>query len=412
MKLVQLTVEQYEQYAQTHTLPFLQSAQYLHFCQLRQRPFYVLGIMDQGKIVTAALFLIQPFLKVFKKAYLNTYPWNNSKVDKEFLRQACQFLKKNKVVIFEFTTTLARNLRDQEGEVLETTAQQNARHQYFVNQGFVEASELDDVTSYSWQYVKSLEDYQSEEELLSSVSIKYRTKIRKTLKNGLVFKQLNSDELETVRDIYNCSATRQGFVKHDLAYFKNFDEAFKGSERLFFLACYLDTDKHLAIKQADVERAQEQLDKLLLKKQQRGSDVFDQKIVALEKELNAAQSLLMEAQKYCQAGDKIYLSAGLFFADEEELIHFIGGNDETYAQLRGSYFLQHHAMLLALKLNKKQYNFFGTVGPYIKNTNENMYGVYAFKKGFNGNVVQLDNYTKVLNKPAYCINRLLSKLRK
>ena len=80
--------------------------------------------------------------------------------------------------------------------------------------------------------------------------------------------------------------------------------------------------------------------------------------------------------------------------------YLYGGSSNKYRNLMPNYLLQFEMMKWGLENNCDMYDFRGVSG--FKNENDPQYGVYRFKKGFNGDFVEFVNelymvYNPVMN---------------
>ena len=94
-----------------------------------------------------------------------------------------------------------------------------------------------------------------------------------------------------------------------------------------------------------------------------------------------------------------------------EIVYFVGGNIEKYMKLGGQYLIQWEMIKRAMQNKCARYNFYG-IAPNIDTHPEN-YGVYGFKKGFSGKVVQLiGEYELPIDKKKYYTMKIFEKLRR
>lgn len=74
------------------------------------------------------------------------------------------------------------------------------------------------------------------------------------------------------------------------------------------------------------------------------------------------------------------------------------------------YLIQWEMINYAVKNHYKRYNFYGITGNFDKNNKD--YGMYEFKKGFNGYVIQLIGELQLPITYHYKLHHLLSFIRK
>ena len=113
----------------------------------------------------------------------------------------------------------------------------------------------------------------------------------------------------------------------------------------------------------------------------------------------------------------IPLSAGVFIFDKDRANYVYGGTYSYYMPLMAQYKVQVEMIKYARSLNIPIYDFGGISGIFIPDT-EN-YGVYEFKKGFGGYVVEyIGEFDLIINKfyynmfqIAYKTYRFIKKIR-
>ncbi len=111
-----------------------------------------------------------------------------------------------------------------------------------------------------------------------------------------------------------------------------------------------------------------------------------------------------------EASDSTPLSAAMFMLYGDEVVYLFSGSDEKYMKdYNAQYELQWHMIKYAAKHSFKRYNFYGIHGlPDDAHPD----GVYEFKKGFSGHVLEfIGTYELPVNQTFYQLKRFLSKLK-
>lgn len=109
--------------------------------------------------------------------------------------------------------------------------------------------------------------------------------------------------------------------------------------------------------------------------------------------------------------DDTPISAAMFMAYGDEVIYLFSGSVEKYMkEYNAQYAIQWYMIQYALKNKFKRYNFYGIQG--LPDPSKPGYGIYKFKKGFTGHVVELlGAYELSVNPTFYQIHQVLSKIR-
>ena len=112
-----------------------------------------------------------------------------------------------------------------------------------------------------------------------------------------------------------------------------------------------------------------------------------------------------------EKGNVIPLSCAMFILYGDEVVYFSSGSYKEYMQYYGQYIIQWEMIKYACENNYKRYNFYGIMDVFDKKGKD--YGVYEFKKGFNGYVKELlGEYKYIINKKIYKQEIFLSKIKK
>lgn len=105
----------------------------------------------------------------------------------------------------------------------------------------------------------------------------------------------------------------------------------------------------------------------------------------------------------------IPISAGVFIFDKDRLNYVYGGTHKEYMPLMAQYKMQMEMIKLAMERGLPIYDFGGISGNFTPGS-EN-YGVYEFKRGFGGNVLEyIGEFDLILDKFGYYIYDIGYKL--
>ena len=101
----------------------------------------------------------------------------------------------------------------------------------------------------------------------------------------------------------------------------------------------------------------------------------------------------------------------MFITYGDEVIYLFSGSDEKYMkEYNAQYAIQWYMIKYALKNKFKKYNFYGIQG--LPDSKKPGYGIYKFKKGFGGHVVELlGAYELPISRSFYRLHQILSSLR-
>lgn len=174
-----------------------------------------------------------------------------------------------------------------------------------------------------------------------------RNHIRKAEKQGVKVRELERTELSTFKTITESTSTRRNFKDRTLSYYEEMYDLFHNRGEVQFLIA--------------------------------------------------------------EAND-IPLSAAMFILYGDEVIYLFSGSDEKYMrEYNAQYAIQWHMIKYAAEHCFKKYNFYGING--LPDPNSKDYGIYEFKKGFGGHVVELIGSFELPITPLYNLHQILSNLK-
>ena len=190
-------------------------------------------------------------------------------------------------------------------------------------------------------------DGRTPDELLASFKRNTRNHIRKAEKMGVKVRELKKSELNVLKQITESTSIRRGFADRPLSYYEQMYDLFLPKDEVKFIVA---------------------------------------------------------------EADKIPLSAAMFMTYGDEIIYLFSGSDEKYMkEYNAQYLIQWHMIKYAAEHHFKRYNFYGIQG--LPDPNAKDYGVYNFKKGFGGQVIELIGTFDLPLSPLYYLHESLSKLK-
>ena len=174
-------------------------------------------------------------------------------------------------------------------------------------------------------------------------------------------------------------------------------KAFK--DKVKFLVAYLNKEKYQNQLKEELKTNINKYDNLI--------DKTTGKAKELKITIDGIKKRLDESNKYKE--DMIPISAAMFMLYGSEISYLFSGSLEEYKNLYAQYLIQWYMIEFAVKNKYDTYNFFGISGIFDKKDKE--YGVYEFKKGFGGNVVELIGDFDLPISIFYNINKIIKKFR-
>ncbi|MBQ8985479.1 peptidoglycan bridge formation glycyltransferase FemA/FemB family protein [Candidatus Saccharibacteria bacterium] len=196
----------------------------------------------------------------------------------------------------------------------------------------------------------------SENELMADFKSNTRGHIRKAEKMNVKVRELKKDELGIFKTITEKTSKRREFTDKSLTYYEQMYDLFVPRKEAMFLVAEAD-----------------------------------------EKLTNGNSN-------------STPLSAAMFMLYGDEVVYLFSGSDEAYMkEYNAQYELQWHMIKYAAKHHFKRYNFYGIDGLPSEDKTD---GVYEFKKGFGGHVIEMiGTYELPVDQKFYQLKKLLSNLK-
>ena len=115
-------------------------------------------------------------------------------------------------------------------------------------------------------------------------------------------------------------------------------------------------------------------------------------------------------------GDLITLGGIIYMIYNKEILSLFGGSYDKYMEFQSFYTIHWELIKYALNNGFEKYNFYGITGDF-KDTKDELYGIYDFKRGFGGHVEEyIGEFDLITNKFMYLMYKygfsLYKKIKK
>lgn len=401
MKIEELESNEYEEYISKNKYTTFYQKEY--WGKLKKDGgwnYKLVGMKKNNKIVGATLLLFKNLplgLKLFYSPRGFLIDYNDEELLKEFVLEIKECVKKENGFILKIDPYVEYKTRDIDGNIVEggvdnSKVVENLKKLGFKHYGF--NKDISKELQPRWMYVLDLKG-KTEDEIFSNFSKHYRKTIRRTEKQGLVVERISKDKLMDYKKIMEHTSSRRDFIDRPYSYYENMYD--KIGENLIINVCYLDTN--LGINKFKDE----------IKKIEGYQDIKDYHLKDIEDYKKKIELYESYQKKY---GDKIPLAGTMSIVCGKEYLNLFGGAYEEFMHYDAQYLIKWHTMKEALNLGCEIYNFYGISGNFEKENND-MYGVYEFKRGFGGRVVELiGEFDLIISKPKYCLYNFMFKTYK
>ena len=377
MKLVKLTSKEFENFAKKNKyVTFHQKESWGILKEHNGWSYELIGLKDDKKIVAATLLLSKkmPFkLKMYYAPRGFLIDFFDTKLLDSFVKELKKYIKGQGGTFLKIDPYVPHLERDINGNVVEGGVDNSKLVEHLKKLGFIHHGyniDTDKELQPRWMFTLDLKD-KSEDELMMNISKPTRKNVKKTLKLGLEMEEIGAEGLEEYKKITEHTGNRRGFIDRPLSYYQDMFDVL--GDKMSIILCYLNIDKSVGILEEEIKTIKGFSDITEKRKEE---------IKSLEKKIDELKEL---EEKH---GKRIALAGSMFIACEKELLNLYGGGYDEFMKYDAMYGVQWHAIKTAKEKGFELYNFYGIEGNFQKGNNP-MYGIYEFKKGFGGKVVEL-----------------------
>ncbi len=407
MEFKEITIKEYEKFWENHPLKTFLSAK--EISMLRKNTgwdSYFVGVEKDKKLVAAAMLLA-------KKRHFNKKEFYSPRgflIDFEdfelidfFIGNLRKFIKEKGGYILRIDPYVIKQERDIDGNIVDGGINHQNVVSHLKKQGFIQIPDKD-LEQVGWMFSLNLEN-KTKEEILKEMSSSTRNTIRKTEKIGIHIRELQYDELDEFQKIMVETGERKNFAIRDLSYFQSMYKLFSEKEEVKYYITELNLDDYITSLEKEKQEKQEKKNNLSDAKYNDGEKKN------LENQIKSIDKRIMEAEEIKQTKKKsiITLSGSMFILIKPEIIYLSSGNYSEYMKFNSQYLLQWMMIQYGIEHGFKKHNFYGI--PAHIETHPKDYGIYEFKRGFNGVVEELIGEFHLPITWHYYLIKLLKKIR-
>ena len=393
MKLVSLTKKEFDDFSSNHEqATFLQTIGWSELKKENGWEYEILGFKDKKKIIAATILLskatpIRKKMFYAPRGFLLNY--SDNKLLKEFTLSIKEHVKKNNGIFFKIDPYVMRVQRDSDGKIVEDGFNNYNIINNLKKLGFKEkcVKPGQQTLQAKWMYWIKLKD-RTLEEVMKDMSSKTRQMIRKNEKNGVIIREGNYDDLNEFKNIMDHTGERREFISRPLKYLQNMYKSFGDGKDLKLYFADLQIEETLKTLKEEVKVLEEEYNKVLSNIESGKAKMNENKLKLKEDEIERTKKRINEYEDlYSKYGKVLVLGGILFFTYGKEVLSFIGGAYEEFMEFQSFYTLHYEMIKYALENGYEYYNFYGISSDLTPK--DPMYGIYLFKKGFGGEVVEL-----------------------
>lgn len=331
MKFEEITAEEFRAYASNS--PYKSFMQTPEIATLREKSGWTthyVAVRKDGEILAASLLVSKPAF--MKKLYFYApggplLDLEDTKLVNFFFENLKSFIKSKNGYLLHIDPYYELIERDRDGLPVEGGFNHIKALENLEKLGF---KEMKNASQPKYLFVKPIET-RTETELMDGFKRNTRNHIRKAEKMGVKIRELDRSELDKFKAITESTSERRNFTDKPLSYYETMYDLFHDRGEVKFMV---------------------------------------------------AEAVVPED------GTPTVLSAAMFMTYGREVIYLFSGSDQQYMRdYNAQYLIQYHMIKFAAENNFDVYNFYGING--LPDENSKDYGIYEFKKGFGGHVVEL-----------------------
>lgn len=404
MEFIELSEQEYENYWETHPLKTFLSA--VEIGKLRKKRSWnvnYVGVKDNNNLCGAAMLLSRKNkLNMYEfyspRGYLLDY--NNQELLEFFTKEVSKYIKKKKGYILRIDPYIINRERDINGDVVETGINNKTIITHLKKIGFKKVPTKNN-EQVSWMFSLDLSN-KTEEDILNNMKANTRNIIRRAEKSGIKIKEISYDELSEFNHILKSTAERRHFKSRNQEYYEDMYKLFSPKNEVKYYISELNIPDYVEHLEKELSEKQTKLQTPNIKKTRK--DELEKEIVTLNNKIADAKAIKKKTNS-----DIITLSGSMFMLIHPEVIYLSSGNYEEYLKFNSQYLLQWELIKYGIKNGFKKHNFYGI--PENINKHPDNYGIYEFKKGFNGIVEELIGEYELPISIYYYLFKFINKLK-
>ena len=415
MEFTTLTEQEFTKFAKNHPqASFMQTIELANLKEELGGIPHIVGVKEKNKVIAATIIVENKALLGYKtfyaaRGYLIDY--DNFELLKFFSDELIKYVKKRKGFRITIDPNVIYRIRSSEGDILNDDKDRNDTikdnleklgYKYFGFNLYAETYQV------RWEYrLKLDEDYETKKAKFSKST---RKNIDACYKKGLKVRKGNIEDLDSMTEIFDATSQRKDFDSRSLDYYKKMYKHMKDLMTIYI--AYLDPDTYLKDTQAllDNELENNKVIKEKMKTSIVGSKLQNQKetsdnlINKYKEELEKAKTFKKENPNGKDIGALLSLKSG------NEYLTLSSGMLSEYRSFTPKYAMYNEHIKDAYEMGYEWVEFEGTTGGFDKN--EKYYGMHEFKKGLNGNVVELIGQFEIKTGFMYNIYNLGKSIKK
>lgn len=413
MEFCTLTETEFKNFIKNNPMAsFMQTVELSNLKKELGSKIHFVGIKIDKKIIAGSMIQEDSTIlnkKMFYAPRGLIVDYHDKKLLNFFTKELKKYIKKNKGFIFTIDPNVVYRVRTSEGDIDPNNKPDDETINNLLSLGYKHYGfnlYLDTLQA-RWCYRMELdEDYESKKVKFSKTT---RKNIDFCIKKGLMIREGSINDLDVMTEIFDITSKRKDFFSRSLEYYQKMYHHMKDLMTIYI--AYLDPNVYYEHTLNLLEEAKKN-HKTILEKMEKGmvgSKLLNQKetsekqVSKYEKELEKAEKFKKEYPNGKDIGCLLSLRSG------NEYLTLSSGILAEYKEFTPKYLMYEHHIKEAYKEGFKYCNFYGITGDF--NPKGKYYGIYEFKKGFNGNVIEYIGQFELKISGFYTVYKLLKRIK-
>ena len=240
---------------------------------------------------------------------------------------------------------------------------------------------------------------------------KAQRSIQHVIRYNIQIHEMDLNHLHIYKNVIRDTTLRRGFEFREDGYYENVYNSFNKDGYVQFLYAQMDMMDYIHSLEEDLQKNQNVISQSQKRLSQQESPKIRRKMDLAQQQVNQIIKKMEKGHQIIEEdGQNIILAAGLFFTYGQEVLCLMSGVYEKYMQYCSPYALHWHMLQYCIDHGFKRYNLYGISGIFDDSAED--YGVYLFKKGFNGNVIELmGDFEYIVDPKIYSMYQTLRKIK-
>lgn len=419
MKFVNLEEKEFDKFASKHPYTsFYQTSSWGHLKESNGWNMHLLGVKDNNKVIAATLLLskktpIGYYMFYAPRGFLIDY--NNFEILDFFTKNIKKYTKERKGIFIKIDPYISYQERDVNGNIVEGGKNNKTAFENLVKLGYKHFgfNIMQDTLQPRWMFVTDTKN-ETTESIMKKMDPKTRQILHKCERLGIYTREIDYEELPKFKDIMEKTGERREFIDRPLAYYQEMYKHLHNKGILKILVAEINMKDLVRTTNNDITRLKNEIEERTYKHDNNIIKMNESKYVSkqkeAQKELERLNNNLTKYKSLLEtAGEIITLGGILFLINDNEVLSLVGGSYEKYMDFQSAYAVHFAGMQYAIENGYDRYNFYGIVGDF--NEKNELGGLYTFKKGFSGYVVELiGEFDLIISKPLYYLYNISFKV--